>query len=116
MQLDRQLPDDLCVLGGVEVLVSENPLTVRVPDVIVVDRTLVDADPDRAPITEVRLVAEITVPGTARSDRSRSSPNTPRQACRSTGSSILTDRRWSRCSPSKTAGTATTVSAPARPP
>ncbi len=69
MQLDRQLPDDLCVLGGVEVLVSENPLTVRVPDVIVVDRTLVDADPDRAPITEVRLVAEITVPGTARSDR-----------------------------------------------
>ncbi|MBM7458176.1 Uma2 family endonuclease [Rhodococcus coprophilus] len=69
MQLDDQLPDDLCVLGGVEVLVSDNPLTVRVPDVIVVDRSLVDADPDRAPVGEVRLVVEITVPGTARTDR-----------------------------------------------
>ena len=69
MQLDDQLPGDLCVLGGVEVLVSDNPLTVRKPDVIVVDRSLGEADPDRAPVGEVRLVVEITVPGTARTDR-----------------------------------------------
>jgi Uma2 family endonuclease len=69
MQLDDQLPGNLCVLGGVEVLVTAVPLTVRIPDVIVVDRTLVDADPDRAPSTEVRLVLEVTVDGTARTDR-----------------------------------------------
>lgn len=69
MQLDDQLPADLCVLGGVEVLVSERPLTVRSPDVIVVNRALVDADPDRAPVAEVRLVVEVTVDGSARTDR-----------------------------------------------
>lgn len=69
MQLDGQLPDALCVLGGVEVLVSEKPLTVRSPDVIVVPRALVDADPDRAPVSEVLLVVEVTVDGSARTDR-----------------------------------------------
>ncbi|TCN47363.1 Uma2 family endonuclease [Rhodococcus sp. SMB37] len=69
LQLDDQLPGNLCVLGGVEVLVMPEPLTVRVPDAIVVDRALVDADPDRAPSSEVRLVLEVTVDGTARTDR-----------------------------------------------
>lgn len=69
LQLDEQLPDNLCVLGGVEVLVLTDPLTVRIPDAIVVDRALVDADPDRAPSSEVRLVLEVTVDGTARADR-----------------------------------------------
>ncbi|MGN5238493.1 Uma2 family endonuclease [Rhodococcus sp. SJ-3] len=69
LQLDEQLPGNLCVLGGVEVLVTAEPLTVRVPDAIVVDRALVDADPDRAPSSEVRLVLEVTVDGTARTDR-----------------------------------------------
>ena len=67
--LDEKLPDEWCALGGVEVLVSENPLTVRCPDVIVVGRPLVEADPDRAPISEVKLVVEVTVDGTARTDR-----------------------------------------------
>ena len=67
--LDEKLPDEWCALGGVEVLVAEKPLTVRCPDVIVVGRSLVDADPDRAPISEVKLVVEVTVDGTARTDR-----------------------------------------------
>lgn len=67
--LDEALPDEWCALGGVEVLVAQDPLTVRVPDVIVVGRALVDADPDRAPVDEVRLVVEVTVDGTARTDR-----------------------------------------------
>ncbi|SUE16676.1 Uncharacterized protein conserved in cyanobacteria [Rhodococcus gordoniae] len=67
--LDEKLPDEWSAIGGVEVLVAENPLTVRCPDVIVVGRSLVDADPDRAPIAEVKLVVEVTVDGTARTDR-----------------------------------------------
>lgn len=69
LQLDRQLPDSLCALGGAEVLVGTDPLTVRIPDLVVVDRALVDADPDRAQAADVRLVLEVTVPGTARTDR-----------------------------------------------
>ncbi|MEE2032508.1 Uma2 family endonuclease [Rhodococcus chondri] len=69
VQLDAQLPDGLCVLGGVEVLVASEPLTVRVPDLIVVDRKLLEEDPERAPAAEIRLVVEATVEGTARTDR-----------------------------------------------
>ena len=67
--LDEILPDEWCALGDAEVLVTEKPLTVRCPDVVVVGRELVEADPDRAPISEVKLVVEVTVDGTARTDR-----------------------------------------------
>lgn len=69
LQLDAQLPAEWCALGGAEVLVTESPLTVRVPDVVVVDRALVAADPDRARAEQVRLVLEVTVDGSARTDR-----------------------------------------------
>jgi Uma2 family endonuclease len=67
--LDRQLPDELCVLGDVEVLLPGEPPTVRCPDVIVVDRALVEADPDRATAADVRLVVEVTTGGSGRTDR-----------------------------------------------
>lgn len=67
--LDEALPDEWCALGDAEVLVAQDPLTVRSPDVIVVGRDLVEADPDRAPVDEVALIVEVTVPGTARTDR-----------------------------------------------
>lgn len=67
--LAGQLPDDLCVLGDVEVLLLGEPPTVRCPDVIVVDRTLVESDPDRANAADVRLVVEVTTAGSGRTDR-----------------------------------------------
>ncbi|MCK8670708.1 Uma2 family endonuclease [Rhodococcus sp. HM1] len=67
--LAEQLPDELCVLGDVEVLLPGEPPTVRCPDVIVVDRALVEADPDRATAADVRLVVEVTTAGSGRTDR-----------------------------------------------
>jgi len=67
--LDESLPDEWRALAGAEVLVADDPLTVRCPDVVVVSRALVEADPDRAPVSEVKLVVEVTVDGTARTDR-----------------------------------------------
>ncbi|MDV2476838.1 Uma2 family endonuclease [Rhodococcus zopfii] len=67
--LAGQLPDGLCVLGDVEVLLPGEPPTVRCPDVIVVDRALVEADPDRATAADVRLVVEVTSGGSGRTDR-----------------------------------------------
>jgi len=68
-QLADQLPKELAVLGDVEVLLTETPLTVRCPDGIVVDRALVDADPDRATGADVRLVVEVMAEGSVRTDR-----------------------------------------------
>ena len=67
--LAEQLPDELCVLGDVEVLLPGEPPTIRCPDVIVVDRALVEADPDRATAADVRLVVEVTTAGSGRTDR-----------------------------------------------
>ncbi|NLV79803.1 MAG: Uma2 family endonuclease [Rhodococcus sp.] len=69
LQLDVQLPAEMCALGSAEVLVGDDPLTVRLPDAIVVDRALVEDDPDRAPASAVRMVVEVTDRGTARTDR-----------------------------------------------
>ncbi len=67
--LAGQLPRELSVLGDVEVLLPGEPPTVRCPDVIVVDRALVEADPDRATAADVRLVVEVTTGGSGRTDR-----------------------------------------------
>ncbi|UOX87026.1 Uma2 family endonuclease [Amycolatopsis sp. FBCC-B4732] len=63
------LPDDYFALNAVEVILSEAPLTVRVPDVVVAPDSLVRANPPRFHTGDVRLVVEVLSEGTRRTDQ-----------------------------------------------
>lgn len=67
--LDDQLPDELSALGDVEVLIEESPLTVRCPDVVVVNSALVETNPPRTHAAGVHLVVEVLSEGSVRTDR-----------------------------------------------
>ncbi|MFD5243419.1 Uma2 family endonuclease [Amycolatopsis sp. NPDC058340] len=64
--LDERLPD-LVALAGVELLLAEEPLTIRVPDVLVTSST--DLNVRRISPSDVRLVVEVLSEGTVRTDR-----------------------------------------------
>ncbi|WP_255450375.1 Uma2 family endonuclease [Skermania sp. ID1734] len=68
-QLDSVLPRQLCALGEVDVVLTRTPLSVRVPDVVVVDSELAQTNPARFEAADVRLAVEILSDGTRRVDR-----------------------------------------------
>ncbi|MEB3984333.1 Uma2 family endonuclease [Mycobacterium sp. 663a-19] len=68
--LDERRPDWLVVLQEVEVTVEARfPPTVRDPDLVVVNRDVVDRNPVRVDASDVVLVVEIVSPGSRRTDR-----------------------------------------------
>lgn len=68
--LDERRPGSLVVLQEVEVTVEARfPPTVRDPDLIVANRSVVDRNPVRVEPTDVVLVIEIVSPGSRRTDR-----------------------------------------------
>jgi Uma2 family endonuclease len=70
-QLIREnLPASLVVLQEVEITVEARfPPTVRDPDLVVVNRGVVDPNPVRVDTADVVLVVEIVSPGSRRTDR-----------------------------------------------
>lgn len=68
-QLDDGLPTTFSALHDVEVLLVEEPLTVRVPDVVVASTELVDGNPRRYQPADVHLAVEILSDGSRRVDR-----------------------------------------------
>ncbi|MGW4828201.1 Uma2 family endonuclease [Amycolatopsis sp. SB7-3] len=67
--LNEQLPEALMALSEAEFIVSELPLTIRVPDVLVAATELVEGNPARYAAQDVRLVIEVLSEGTVRTDR-----------------------------------------------
>lgn len=67
--IDEQLPERLSSLPDVEVVLSEKPVTVRVPDVIVAATALVDTNPARYSARDVLLAVEVLSEGTVGTDR-----------------------------------------------
>ncbi len=68
--LDEGRPDSLVVLQEVEITVEARfPPTVRDPDLVVVNRSVVDRNPMRVDAADVALVIEIVSPGSRRTDR-----------------------------------------------
>jgi Uma2 family endonuclease len=67
--LDRQLPVNLTTVAEVEVLLAADPLTVRVPDLIVTRTTVYEENPSRFKAEEVLLIVEIISRGSRRTDR-----------------------------------------------
>jgi Uma2 family endonuclease len=64
------LPASLVVLQEVEITVEARfPPTVRDPDLVVVNRDVVDRNPVRVDACDVALVVEIVSPGSRRTDR-----------------------------------------------
>jgi len=64
------LPASLVVLQEVEITVEARfPPTVRDPDLVVVNRSVVDRNPVRVDASDVALVVEIVSPGSRRTDR-----------------------------------------------
>jgi Uma2 family endonuclease len=67
--IDEQLPDRLSALIASEVVLADDPLTVRVPDVLLTDASLVASNPPRFTGEDVRLAVEVLSDGTRRTDR-----------------------------------------------
>jgi Uma2 family endonuclease len=67
--LDEQLPRVLTALAAVEVVVSDPPPTVRIPDIAVIADEVVARNPPRIAAAEAVLVVEILSDGTRRVDR-----------------------------------------------
>ncbi|RSM38578.1 Uma2 family endonuclease [Amycolatopsis balhimycina DSM 5908] len=67
--LDEQIPGEFTALHETEMVVAEVPLTVRVPDVMVVPTALVETNPARLAVGEVRLAVEVLSEGSKRTDR-----------------------------------------------
>lgn len=68
-ELDQALPDSVVALADVELLIAASPLTVRAPDVVVVDRAVARSNPIRFDAASVRLVVEIVSGGSRRTDQ-----------------------------------------------
>ena len=69
LALTDQLPGRLEALPEVEVLLDEAPPTIRIPDVIVVDRSASDTDLPRLTASDAHVVIEVLSDGTRRLDR-----------------------------------------------
>ncbi|WP_433284677.1 Uma2 family endonuclease [Pseudonocardia sp. CA-142604] len=68
-RLDEQLPSDITALPRVEALVTRDPLTIRVPDVVVTATALCEANPPRLSAADLLLAVEVLSDGTRRVDR-----------------------------------------------
>jgi Uma2 family endonuclease len=69
-QMRDQLPPELYPLAEVEVCIfAEFPVTVRVPDLIVVPTVATKANPAQYPADAVQLAVEIVSPGSVRIDK-----------------------------------------------
>lgn len=67
--LERVLPEDYDALADVEILLSRIPLTVRAPDVVIVESSTIRENPPRLPGSAVRLAVEVLSEGSRRTDR-----------------------------------------------
>ena len=67
--LNGQLPVELNALAEVELLVETTPLTIRIPDVVVIDTSVADEGVSRVDARDAHLVVEVGSPGSARHDR-----------------------------------------------
>ncbi|KXP00522.1 Uncharacterized protein conserved in cyanobacteria (plasmid) [Tsukamurella tyrosinosolvens] len=68
-RLEEDLPRRLAPLAEVDVVLTREPLTVRIPDIVVADSAVVDANPARLTGQDVRLAVEVLSAGTRRVDR-----------------------------------------------
>lgn len=68
-RLDEQLPRDLTALIEVEVVLTEVPPTIRIPDILATRSALIQANPARLGAKDVLLVVEILSDGTRKVDR-----------------------------------------------
>ena len=64
-----QLTEDLIALSEVEVVITEVPLTIRIPDVIVIPTAVYERNPPRLAAADVLLAVEILSDGTRKVDR-----------------------------------------------
>jgi Uma2 family endonuclease len=64
-----QLPEDLIALSEVEVVITAAPLTIRIPDMIVIPTAVYEHNPPRAAATDVLLAVEVLSDGTRKVDR-----------------------------------------------
>jgi Uma2 family endonuclease len=69
VRLNEQLPPELSAGPAVEVVLSEEPPTVRVPDVVVARSRAAEGNPARIGATDVLLAIEVLSDGTRRVDR-----------------------------------------------
>ena len=68
-QCNEQLPTDLIAVADAEVVMSDAPPTIRVPDVFVIGTEVFETNPARCAAADLRLVVEILSEGTRRVDR-----------------------------------------------
>ena len=65
VRLDEQLPPELTSLAAVEVVVSDPPPTVRVPDIVVTYDEIAELNPPRVGSADVLLAVEVLSDRTA---------------------------------------------------
>jgi Uma2 family endonuclease len=68
-RLDEELPPDLTAMAEVEIIVTGQPLTIRIPDVLVTREAVIEANPPRVAAADVLLAVEILSDGTRKVDR-----------------------------------------------
>ena len=68
-RIDEQLPPELTAVIEAEIVVSDPPPTVRVPDVVVIRTTIYETNPARCAAADLLLAIEILSEGTRRVDR-----------------------------------------------
>jgi Uma2 family endonuclease len=68
-RVTEQLSRDLIALSEVEVVITEVPLTIRIPDVIVISTDVFERNPPRVAAADVLLAVEILSDGTRKVDR-----------------------------------------------
>ncbi|CAM3659123.1 Uma2 family endonuclease [Kibdelosporangium persicum] len=69
-QLNTQLPTDLMAFPEMELVLSDSfPATVRVPDLMVVPRSVAKTNPPRYTADNVLLAVEVVSPGSRKLDR-----------------------------------------------
>jgi Uma2 family endonuclease len=67
--VDGQLPGQLTAVAAVEIVVSDSPPTVRIPDVVVTGNDLAERNLPRVAAADTLLAVEILSDGTRRVDR-----------------------------------------------
>jgi Uma2 family endonuclease len=68
-RIEEHLSKDLIALSEVEVVVTEVPPTIRIPDVIVIPTEIYERNPPRVAATDVLLAVEVLSDGTRKVDR-----------------------------------------------
>ncbi len=67
--LDERVPPDLTAVIEVDVVVTAQPLTIRIPDVLVTHASVIEANPSRVAANDALLVIEVLSYGTRKVDR-----------------------------------------------